>query len=189
MKLLATAFLCLLGFSSLPSSSQAQAVYSATRKSDIEVGAGVTYIKPDFSPTRIVGASFWGDYNFNRLLGVEVVGHLGSIVTPNDLAQNSIVFGPKVSYHRRKASVYGTVRFGIASETPQGPEADYTRKTNPNVAQSPYGVIAFGGGFEYRLTRKVILRPIDIEQQKWGNFEPHTLSPLLLTFGASYIVR
>jgi hypothetical protein len=41
---------------------------------------------------------------------------------------------------------------------------------------------------EYRIIPKVNLRG-DFELQQWTNFEPHTLSPLLVTIGASYTIR
>jgi len=175
----------ILGFASLlvfvPSLLRAQAVYTATRSSRMEAGAGVLLLSPDYVNKDIEGISGWFDYDFKRWLGVEVTVHLGSVITPNDLAENSYLVGPRFLYHRRKFTVNAKLLFGRADLVYQGP--------SPKAATFPYNVYAFGGGLEYRISHKWNIRCVDFELQQWPNFEPNTLSPLLITIGASYIIK
>ena len=57
-----------------------------------------------------------------------------------------------------------------------------------HYASQSSGEFSIGGGIEYRLTPKVNLRG-DFELQQWTNFEPHNLSPVIVSVGASYIIR
>ncbi len=47
---------------------------------------------------------------------------------------------------------------------------------------------AFGGGVEYRVKHHYNLR-VDLEEQKWPDFSPHTLSPIAITAGVAYVIR
>jgi hypothetical protein len=186
MKHFRSALFSLLGLLALAPLVHAQAVYTADRKSSIEVGGGINYIQPDYAAKSIIGASFWGDYNFTRLIGVQAEANLGTIITPTDIQQISFLVGPRVSYHRNKFTVSGKFMFGIGNITNNPADIpNFAANSNNN----PFGVLAFGGGVEYRVARKIAIRPIEIEVQKWGNFEPHTLSPMVYTFGVSYMLR
>ena len=83
----------ILGVASLlvliPSSMRAQATYTAERTSRIQAGGGLLYLNSDYTDGTIYGASFWGDFDFSRHIGIEVEGHLGSIITPDDLKETS----------------------------------------------------------------------------------------------------
>ncbi len=160
------------------SSLQAQAVYTAYRNTRIQAGGGFLYLSPDYSDAHIKGISFWGDYDVRPWIGAEFSGHLGSIITPSDIAEDSYMIGPRAMYHKRKFTAYGKLLFGRATITNQ----DY------NLSSS-YNAYAFGGGLEYRATRKINIRAVDVELQKWPDFEPNTLSPVAITIGASYIIR
>ncbi len=48
--------------------------------------------------------------------------------------------------------------------------------------------IGFGGGFEYRLTSHIMLRPVDYTYERW-NFYPNALAPQILGFGLSYRIH
>jgi hypothetical protein len=171
----------ILGFASLlvlVPSLRAQAVYSADKKSMLQVGAGVLYLKPDYVDTSIEGASIWADYDFRRFIGVEADIHIGSIITPSDISENSYFVGPRFMYHRHKITAYGKFLFGRATITNQD-----------NNQSSSYNAYAFGGGVEYRIMRKINIRVVDFELQQWPNFEPNTLSPLAISIGASYIIK
>ena len=109
---------------------------------------------------------------------MEASVHLGSIITPADIAEDTYMVGPRAMIHRRKLTGYAKLLFGRGSIINQ----DY------NLTSS-YNAYAFGGGLEYRVGRKLNIRAVDIEVQKWPNFEPHTLSPVAYTFGASYVIR
>ena len=48
--------------------------------------------------------------------------------------------------------------------------------------------IGMGGGLDYRLTNRIMLRPVDFTSERW-NFYPHALSPYVLGFGLSFRIH
>jgi hypothetical protein len=176
----------ILGFVTLLAlipSLRAQAVYTAERTARIQAGAGVNIISPDYTNKNTEGVSIWGDYDFNKWVGAEVGAHF-SFITPDDWSETSYMVGPRGMYHFRKFTGYGKLLVGRATLTPQEELV-----TADHLQSSSYNAYAFGGGLEYRVTRKINIRAVDFEIQKWPNFEPHTLSPMILTFGAAYIIK
>jgi hypothetical protein len=161
----------------------AQAIYAAKENFRLQAGAGFLYLNTDYSPKSAQGLSVWGDVDLFRyrpvLFGAEVEAHFGGIITPDDLGENSYLYGVRASVPRRKLNIYGKLMFGWDTVTNQL----LNKSTTYNV------VPAFGGGVEYRVTRRINVRAVDVEMEKLPNFEPHTLSPLAISFGASYIIR
>lgn len=162
----------------LVSSARAQAVYTAERKTRIQAGAGGMYLNNDYSDRAVYGISAWGDYDFNRYIGAEAEVHFGTIITPDDISENSYLIGPKLSYRRQKFAVYGKLMIGKG-----------TIKNTDTNGSATYNLYAFGGGLDYHLVRKFNIRVIDFELQKWPDFEPNTLSPLAVSIGVMYIIR
>ena len=126
----------------------------------------------------IIGFSIWGDYDFSKWVGVEISTHLGEFITPGDITENSYLVGPRVIYRRHKLTAYGKVLVGRATITNQ----------NFNLSSS-YNVLAYGGGIEYKIMRKINIRAIDFELQNWPDFQPNSLSPMAISIGASYIIH
>ena len=156
----------------------AQAIYTANQNNRIQVGAGVAAINPDYAQGTVIGFSGFADYDFSKWVGVEFSTHFGEITTPGDISENTYMIGPRVTYRRRKLTVYGKGLFGRSTIT----------NLNANLSSS-YNIIAFGGGVEYRILHKINLRVIDVEAQQWPNFQPNSLSPMVATIGASYIIH
>ena len=172
----------LLGFASLLILApvlHGQAAPSGIFRSHIQAGAGVLYLNNDYSDRKNGGISIWADYDFTRLVGVEVRAHFGGIITPDDIGENSYLVGPRVMYHKRKFTGYADILLGRGTITNQL----FNQSSSYNI------VPAFGGGLEYRVSHKLNIRVVDLEIQKWPDFEPHTLSPLAITVGLSYIIR
>lgn len=170
-----------LGFSTLLVCTplfHAQASYTAERKTRIQAGAGVMALNPDYTDGNVIGFSAWGDYDFSKWVGVEIGAYLGEFITPGDITENSYFVGPRLTYRRKKATVYGKLMVGRATITNQ----------QFNLSSS-YNILAYGGGLEYRLLRKINLRVIDFELQTWPDIKPNSLSPMAITIGASYIIR
>lgn len=160
-----------------------QAVYAAKENFRAQAGFGWMILDNDYTTRKVQGPVVWGDVDLTQFksirIGAEIEGRWGSIITPDDIAEDTYLFGPRFSYQRRKLNVYGKILFGRGTIT------------NQNLNQSSsYNVIpAYGGGVEYRVGRKINIRAVDVEIQKWPDFEPNTLSPLAITFGASYTIR
>jgi len=161
----------------------AQAVYAAKEYFKLQAGAGVMYLDNDYTNRAAQGVAFWGDCDFTHfkgvLIGAEAEVHMGGIITPDDIGENSFLIGPRFTFQRHRLGIYGKILLGRATITNQD--------TNQS---SSYNVIpAYGGGVDYRLNRKVNIRIVDVEMQKWPNFEPNTLSPVSVTIGASYVFK
>jgi hypothetical protein len=161
----------------------AQAIYAAKEYFKLQAGAGVMYLNNDYTQKSAQGAAFWGDCDFTHfkgvLIGAEAEVHMGGIITPDDIGENSFLVGPRFTIHRGRIGVYGKILIGKATITNQ----DLNQSSTYNV------VPAYGGGLDYRLNRKVNIRIVDFEMQKWPNFEPNTLSPVSITIGASYVIK
>lgn len=169
---------CFASLLVLVPSLNAQAIYTADQKTRIQVGGGALALSPDYAPGRVIGFSAWGDYDFSKYIGVEVSTHFGEFITPNDLTENSYMIGPRFSYRRHKLTLYGKALVGRATITNQD--------TN---GSSTFNAYAFGGGVEYRILRKINIRAIDFEQQRWLDFGQNGLTPTAISIGASYIIH
>lgn len=156
-----------------------QAAPAGIYKAHIQAGAGAMFLNNDYTDRKNYGLSLWGDYDFTRLIGVEVEAHLGGIVSPDDIGENSYLVGPRISYHKRKFTVYGKLMIGRGTITNQ----ELNQSSSYNILP------AFGGGLEYRIKPHFNIRVFDLEIQKWPDFEPNTLSPLAVSVGLSYVIR
>lgn len=169
-------FACVLG---LTTWSHGQAVPTASRIGSISVGAGGTWIKPDFGQQNIEGVTFWGDFDFAHNLGVEGVIHY-SVNTPQDVSENSYILGPRYILRHKRLEGYGKLLFGVGHFGLQA-------GSNPYPGTASYFEYAVGVGIDYRVAHHINIRPIDFEVQKWPGFGANGLSPYALTFGASYV--
>jgi hypothetical protein len=177
-KLWSSLFFCFASLLLLVPSLNAQAAYTAEQKTRIQVGGGVAVINPDYSQSGVIGFSGWADYDFSKYIGVEFSTHLGEFITPGDITENSYMLGPRFTYRRHKLTLYAKALVGRATITNQ----DFS-------LSSSYNIIAFGGGVEYRILRKINIRLFDFEQQQWPDFQPNSLSPTAATIGVSYIIH
>ena len=161
----------------------AQAVYAATESTRIQAGVGGLYLHNDYTDKAGQGLSIWVDYDFKNFrgfeIGVEAAAHFGGIITPDDIGENSYLIGPRVSYKKRRLDIYGKLLVGRATITNQ----------LLNQSSSFNVLPAFGGGVDYRVSRKFNIRAVDFELQQWPDFEPHTLSPYAISVGVMYIIR
>ncbi len=156
----------------------AQASYAAERNARISVGAGWSYLNTDYAAKPTYGPSFFADIDLFRHVGLEGEGHLGGVISVDDIGENSYLAGPRAFLRRNRFTGYGKLMVGRGIITNQ----------LFNLS-STFNIYAYGGGLEYRAARRVSVRAIDFEMQKWSAFPPNGLSPLILTVGASYIIR
>jgi hypothetical protein len=160
-------------------SMHGQAVPAGFIRSHIQAGAGVMYLDNDYTERKNGGLTIWGDYDFTRLIGVEVEAHFGGIRSPDDIGENSYLVGPRLMYHKRRFTVYGKLMVGRGTITNQ----DFNQSSSYNILP------AFGGGLDYRVTHNLNIRAVDVELQRWPDFEPNTLSPLAISIGLMYVIR
>ena len=168
--------LCLISSADL----QAQAVYAANRNS-VQIGLGFSLAAPDYGERYIQGISFYGDLGLPRRFSLEGDIHYVSLHTPTDIGENTFLIGPRYTVlHQDRFNAYIKGMGGIGRFVYQ---LGYFQQPHTDT----FTAISFGAGMEYRASRHVNIRAIDIEAQKWPNYDPHTLSPFVITFGAAYI--
>lgn len=93
--------------------------------------------------------------------------------------QDTYLIGPKVPVIQfRGANVYGKALIGAG------------KMTFPNkYGYGTFTALAFGGGVDYQLSRKLTLRPVDFEYQVWPKFLPgSSIHPYGVSVGMSYRV-
>jgi hypothetical protein len=164
--------------------SHAQATPAATRSGSIQIGGGYSFAKPDYGQKNIQGFTIYGDWDFTRHWGIEGNIHRVSVITPNDIGEDSYLVGPRYVFHfnRFRPYVKGQLGFGRF-------KTDYDKDSlRPNYTNT-YKIYSLGGGVDYRATRHLNVRAFDFEYQGWPGFGKNGLTPYVFTFGAAYTFR
>ena len=173
-------FACVFG---LTTWSHAQAVPTASRGvGTIQVGVGLTFVKPDYTIETAKGVAAYADYDFTQHIGVEGEVHIASLLTPNDIGENTYLIGPRYAYRIRRFTPYAKALFGIG-------DFQFQSGSYGNGSSATYGVYAFGAGLDVMATRHINVRAIDFEFQKWPGFPPSGLTPTAITVGVAYVFR
>ena len=165
----------------LPLRLHAQALPAATRSAQIQVGVGGTFAAPDYGQRYVKGISVYGDIDFPRHLGVEADVHLASIITPTDIGEDSYLIGPRYSYQRNRLRFYGKALFGVG-------QFQYQYDYRPHYHEN-YFVYAFGGGLDIHATKRINIRAIDFEAQRWPGYPQNGITPYVTTIGVAYAFR
>jgi len=166
----------------LTSSARAQALPTAEAKGSLQVGMGATYADPDYGQKSIEGVSGFADFDFGMHLGVEADIHYIALFTPLDLAENSYLIGPRVMLPHGRFVLYAKILGGIGDLVVQ------EQQDNIGHPSGTFFAYAFGGGLDIRATRRITIRAIDVEAQKWPNYG-NGLGPTVYTVGAAYHFR
>ena len=167
-------------FLGLSTALQAQAVYAANR-TPVQIGLGFTLASPDYGERYIKGISVFGDLGLPRRFSLEGDVHYVSLLTPTDVGENTFLLGPRYNVlHQDRFNAYVKAMGGVGRFVYQ---LGYFQQPHTNT----FAALSFGAGMEYRAGRHINVRAIDIEAQKWPDFNPHTLSPFVITFGVAYI--
>jgi hypothetical protein len=162
----------------IPSSSQAQAAYTATRNMSIQIGGGLSLAGSDFTYSYIKGASIYGSIDFGRHFGIEADIHDTAFFTPDDIGEKSYLLGVRYGFNKNRFHPYAKVQAGLGT-------FEYQPHTY-TAANATYGIFAFGGGVDFHLNNKFNLRLVDLESQHWPGFAPHGLTPVMATTGFAY---
>jgi hypothetical protein len=170
----ATALLCLVP------SLRAQAVYTATKSSQLQAGAGYLYLNNDYTPKNDQGVSAWVDASLTPLIGIEAEGHLGNIVSPSDVGENSAFIGPRVTHRFGRLQPYVKAMIGVTALKQDLPE---------HTSTAHYVAYEIGGGVDYRVKPHFSWRVVDVGFQGWPNFKPNGLSPYAISTGVMYIIQ
>lgn len=173
LKYLLVLFLCLFGAASV---ANAQAVPTASRIGDLQVGGFYSNANMDYGPFRATGGGAFFDFDFTHRFGAE--GEFRFVKEgSSNLYEKTYEIGGRYYHPFGKLVPYGKLLYGrgVFNFTNDG----------VTVANLAYNMFAIGGGVDYRLLRSVNLRA-DYEYQKWLSFPPDGLSPTVFTIGGAY---
>lgn len=150
-----------------------QAIPTATRPADIQVGAGFTMARPDYERQNFPGFFLYADVDPREHWGVEAEYHRVSGGAAHS-AQQTIEIGGRYFRNYGRLSPYAKGMYGRAQfKYPFG----YTVLW--------YNMFAAGAGVDYKATRYIHAR-VEYEFQKWIGFPNGGLQPQLLSFGIAY---
>jgi hypothetical protein len=167
--------------------ARAQVVPSATRGHiSLTAGGLASVFQPDYAccavaataPNRLYGVGAFVDVRFTRWVQVEGEGRWLRFNEFNEVDQDNYLVGPRLPIHHFRflgATPYVKVLAGMGRMTFGG-----------NLGFGRYADIAYGGGVDFRLTKRFIARG-DFEYQQWPRWPniPGIANTTLLPYGAS----
>jgi hypothetical protein len=179
-------FSILLGAGAL--SAHAQVVPSATgRQLSITAGALGSVFQPDYagggfastSPNRLYGVGAYVDVKFTRWIQIEAEGRWLRFNEYQDINEDNYLIGPRLPIRRLHfwhATPYVKVLAGYAR-----------MNFEDNVAYGHFTDIAYGGGLDIKLTKRISARVPDFEYQQWPRWvNNQSLYPYGASVGVSY---
>ncbi len=117
------------------------------------------------APNRVYGVAAYVDVRFTRWVQVEADGRWLPFNGYLGIKEDNYLIGPRIPvYHVGHATPYIKVLIGLG---------------NVSFLNDAANIIAYGGGLDYRLDKRMSLRVVDIEYQQWR------VSPTLFPYGVS----
>ena len=177
-----------LCFLALPATAAwGQALPTASRAGDLQLGGGFTvanpdYLNPDYSSSHFKGIALYGDFDFKEHYGIEADFHHISGDPADQLYERTYEIGGRYLRHYGIFAPYikgmvgrGVFNFPLPAGAPSGSQ-------HPNLA---YNIYAIGLGVDYRILSYLNGR-VEYEYQSWPGFPPTGLQPNLITVGVAY---
>jgi hypothetical protein len=176
-------------------SARAQTVPSAyAQRFTINVGVLGSVFQPDYKgggvaatgPYRLYGDGAYVDVKLTRWVQIEAEARWLRFNPYLDIRQDNYLIGPRLPLEKlrfKRAIPYAKVLVGYGRMN-----FEY------NSAYGRFTDIAYGGGVDVKLTKKITIRAIDVEYQQWLGWpnlsfiSNSTLSPYGGSVGVSYKV-
>jgi hypothetical protein len=168
-------------------SARAQVVPSATgRPFSLTAGGLASAFQPDYmgggiaqtSTNRIYGVGAYVDVKCTRWIQVEAEGRWLRFNQLANIYQDNYLIGPRLPIphaHIWRATPYAKVLVGYAN-----------MNFEFNEVHGRFTDIAYGGGVDIKLTRRISVRAIDFEYQQWPEWLSSSLSPYGASVGVGY---
>lgn len=180
------AFLCLLCAGAV--GARAQVAPTAYRgQISLTAGGLGSVFQPDYggggfpgsSPSRLYGFGAYVDVEFTRWIQVEGEARWLRFNSFINITEDNYLIGPRVPIHHFKllrATPYGKVLFGMGKMN-----FDY------NEAYGHFTDIAYGGGVDLQVNKRLSVRAIDFEYQQWPNWiNDSSIKPYGFSVGVGY---
>jgi len=177
----------LLACGSMPARAQV-APAAESRQFSVTVGGIGSAFQPDYygggfpatSPNRLYGLGGYVDVKFTRWFQAEAEGRWLKFNQLNDITESNYLLGPRIPIHTyfKRVTPYGKVLFGFTN-----------MNFEFNEATGRFTTIAYGGGVDIKVTKRINVRAFDFEFQQlptWYNNQ--ALYPYGVSVGASYRV-
>jgi len=160
------------------STAKAQAMPTALAKGELQVGGGYSIAGSDYGQRKIQGISAFADFDFRPHWGLEGDAHFVSLVTPDDIGENSYLAGPRFIYRRNRLKMYAKGLVGAGDLVVENSQR------NPGEVAGTNFAYALGGGVDVVVKSYFVVRAVDVEYQHY-DFQTG-LTPIVFTFGAAY---
>ncbi|MGA3372814.1 MAG: outer membrane beta-barrel protein [Terracidiphilus sp.] len=136
----------------------------------------VCYPVAQASNQALFGAGAYVDVRLTRWFQIEAEGRWQRFNQFDDIYQDNFLIGPRVPvFHFRRSNVYAKALAGY-SKMNFDPFNDHGKFTD----------LAFGGGVDVKLTKRLSFRAVDVEYQYWPTWGDSTLSPYGASMGIGY---
>jgi hypothetical protein len=185
-------FLILLAVGALTARAQV-AASATTRQFSLTVGGMVSAFQPDFAgywqppsfqypmpqagPQPLFGVGAYVDVKLTRWVQLEGEARWLRYNQYYNIHQDNYLVGPRVPIARVwKATAYAKALGGYSKMNFDSGAGDSGRFTT----------VAFGGGLDVKLTRRISLRAVDVEYQYWPMWGNTSLSPYGASMGIGY---
>jgi hypothetical protein len=170
----------------------AQVAPSAFAKGiSVTAGGELSAFQPDYagfgvpqtSTNRLYGIGTFVDVKFTPWIQIEAEGRWLRFNQLDGIYEDNYLIGPRLPIYKlryKRLTPYGKVLFG------------YGRLNFENGnGWGRYTQVAFGGGLDIKMTKRINLRLPDFEYQAWPSFseggaETYNLTPYGVSVGASY---
>ena len=184
-----TAFALLLLLVALGTASARAQVVPSAEGSRLSVTAGglASAFQPDYAgggvpataPNRLYGIGAYVDVKVSQWVQFEAEGRWMRFNPYVQITEDNYLIGPRLPIHRLhfwRATPYAKALIGFGDMS-----FEY------NEAHGRFTDIAFGGGLDVKVTRRISVRAADFEFQDWPSWvNNHGLSPYGLSVGVGY---
>ncbi len=165
--------------------ANAQALPTAKRAGDLQVGGGFSLAKPDYTQQTFRGFSFYSSFDFKEHFGIEVDFHQMNHGQTDNIYERSYEVGGRYVRHYGIFNPYARLMYGRGV-------FNYPY----DVANLAYNMGVAGAGVDINVSRRVNVRA-DYEYQRWFGFRGYVsgnpnganngpLTPQIFTIGAAY---
>lgn len=156
-----------------------QRVYAARGPgANIVVGGGVSLFETDYGQQKIGGMVGYADVNPTWRYGVEFEGRKLNYHTSEDVQESTYMVGPKVALKGGNLRPYAKFMVGVGKIT-----LPFKYATGSFLAYAP------GGGVDWLVGDRLIVRVVDFEYQMWPEFTYGKLTPYGISMGVSFRVN
>jgi hypothetical protein len=134
------------------------------------------YPKAGASNQPLFGAGAYVDVKLTRWVQIEAEGRWQRFNQYGDVNQDNYLIGPRLPVYRFwRSNVYVKALAGYS-------------KMNFDTSgdHGKFTTLAFGGGMDVKLTKRLSFRAVDVEYQYWPTWGNSTLSPYGASMGIGY---